>query len=55
MDTTIINKEYKLPNGEVIMLGRERFEAPEILMDPSKLDMEECGIPEMIYNSITEC
>lgn len=54
-DTTVINTEFKLPNGETIMLGRERFEAPELLMDPSKLEMEEQGLPGMIFDSITSC
>ena len=52
-ETTVINTEYKLPDGQVIMLGRERFEAPELLFDPSKLEMEEEGLPGMIYNAIT--
>ena len=37
-DTTIINTEYKLPDGQTIIVGRERFEAPEILMNPNLFD-----------------
>ena len=37
-DTTVVDKEYKLPSGETIIIGRERFEAPEILMNPSKYE-----------------
>ena len=36
-------------------MGRERFEATEILMKPSLLELEDPGMAEMIYNSITTC
>jgi actin-related protein len=54
-ETTVLNKEYVLPNGDVIILGRERFMAPEILMNPSLIESEEDGLTEMIYKSITSC
>ena len=40
-DTTVVDKEYKLPNGETIIIGRERFEAPEILFNPALLEKED--------------
>jgi len=54
-DTTVLNKEYVLPDGRTIILGRERFMAPEILMNPSLIESEEDGLCEMIYKSITKC
>jgi len=48
-DTTVLNKEYVLPDGTNITLGRERFMAPEILMDPSLIESEDLGLAEMIY------
>ena len=54
-DTTVINTEYKLPNGETIICGRERFEAPEILFNPTLLEMEDDDMATMVYNSITSC
>jgi actin-related protein 2 len=54
-DTTVLDKEYTLPDGQTIIVGRERFEAPEILMNPSLLELEDAGMAEMIYKSITEC
>ena len=51
-NTTVLNKEYQLPNGETIMLGRERFMGPEILFNPALVDSEDPGLPEMIFNSI---
>lgn len=54
-DTTVVDKEYKLPNGETIIIGRERFEAPEILFNPGLIDNESPDMANMIYNSICEC
>jgi len=54
-DTTVIDKEYKLPDGTTILVGRERFEAPEILMNPALLEDESDDMATMIYNSICAC
>jgi actin-related protein 2 len=54
-DTTVVDKEYKLPNGETIIIGRERFEAPEILMNPALIENESDDLASMIYNSIVSC
>lgn len=54
-DTTVVDKEYKLPDGNVIMVGRERFEASECLFNPLLIDVESVGISELIFESINEC
>ena len=54
-DTTVVDKEYKLPDGTTIIVGRERFEAAEILMNPSLIEMEDDGLADMVYNSIVGC
>lgn len=54
-ETTVLNKEYVLPNGDIIILGRERFMAPEILINPALIEKEDDGLAEMIYKSITSC
>lgn len=33
-ETTFVDKDYTLPNGDVIRVGRERFEAAEVLFNP---------------------
>ncbi|XP_047306690.1 actin-66-like [Impatiens glandulifera] len=52
-----VEKTYKLPDGQVITIGAERFRCPEILFQPSMIiGMEAAaGIHEMIYNSIMKC
>jgi len=34
LETTLLDKDYKLPNGQTIRIGAERFEAAEILFTP---------------------
>lgn len=50
-----MEKEYKLPNGDTIVIGRERFLAPEILMNPSIIEKDEDDIASMVYKSIVSC
>lgn len=51
-ETCAVDQEYQLPNKEVIRIGRERFEGPECLFNPSLLDIESPGIPDMIFETI---
>jgi actin-related protein 2 len=53
-ETTVVDKEYRLPDGNLINVGRERFEAPECLFNPMLIDVESVGISNLIYDSITE-
>ncbi|XP_066490831.1 actin, cytoplasmic type 5-like [Tiliqua scincoides] len=50
-----LEKSYKLPNGQVITIGNERFRCPEALFQPSFVGMESCGIHEIAFNSIMKC
>lgn len=51
-DTTVLEEAYTLPDGRVIKLGRERFEAPEPLFDPSLVDVEAPGLGDMVFEMI---
>lgn len=53
-ETTVVDKEYRLPDGNVIYVGRERFEAPECLFNPNLIDVESPGISELMFESINE-
>ena len=50
-----LEKSYELPDGQVIIIGSERFKCPEALFQPSIVGTESAGIHEMCYNSITMC
>ncbi len=51
-ETTVQDMEYTLPDGSVITVGRERFEAPECLFNPSYVDSEMAGISEMVIKTV---
>ncbi|KAJ3428955.1 actin-2 [Anaeramoeba flamelloides] len=50
-----LNRNYELEDGQVITLGKERFQTTEVLFQPSLIGMEQVGIHEAIYNSIMKC
>merc|ERR1719266_1690056 len=50
-----IEESYELPDGNVIVIGNERFRCPEVLFQPSFIGNESPGIHETTYNSIMAC
>ncbi|RKP27337.1 actin family [Syncephalis pseudoplumigaleata] len=51
-ETTVLVESYTLPDGRVIKVGSERFEAPECLFQPELVDVESVGMAELLYNTI---
>lgn len=41
-----------MPDGRVIRVGGERFEAPEVLFQPHLIDVEQVGLSELLFNVI---
>ena len=50
-----IEKNYELPDGQLITIGDECFRCPEALFTPSLVGREEPGIAELLYNTIKNC
>lgn len=48
-ETTCHEIEHKLPDGSKIKIGKERFEAAEILFDPSYVGKEDLGCSEIVF------
>lgn len=51
-ETTVLVENYTLPDGRVIKVGSERFEAPECMFQPHLVDVEQPGVAEMAFNTI---
>jgi len=52
LETTVLVEPYTLPDGRVIKVGGERFEAPEVLFQPHLVNVEGVGISELLFNVI---
>jgi len=51
-NTTVLVEEYKLPDGRVIKVGKERFQCAEALFQPHLVDVEKKGMGEMLFEHI---
>jgi len=51
-ETTVLVDQYELPDGRVLTMGRERFEAPEALFTPSLVDCEQDGMADLLFKCI---
>jgi len=50
-----VEKQYELPDGQMITVGNERFRCPEVLFQPSMIGKESPGIHRLTYDSIQKC
>merc|ERR1712154_220294 len=50
-----IEKNYELPDGQIISIGAERFRCPEVLFKPSLIGKEGGGIHSLTFESIKLC
>jgi actin-related protein 2 len=55
LETTVLVEHYTLPDGRVIKVAQERFEAPEVLFQPHLIDVESVGVSELLFNCINSC
>jgi len=53
--SSLCEKSFELPDGQVIVVGNERFRCIEPLFNPLLLHLEYPGIHQMIYDTIMKC
>ncbi|KAG8505465.1 Actin-related protein T2 [Galemys pyrenaicus] len=50
-----VAREYRLPDGAVVRIGDQLYQAPEALFSPDQLGVQSPGLPKMVSCSITKC
>jgi len=54
-ESSAIEKSYELPDGNVIVIGNERFRCPEVLFQPSLIGKEASGIHDCTFQTVMKC
>ena len=55
ISNTFEEKSHVLPDGRSITLGKERFQCPEALFNPSLFNVKLPGIHKLLFDSLMEC
>jgi actin-related protein len=53
--SSTLEKSYELPDGNIIVIGSERFRCPEVLFQPSFIGKEASGVHDCTFQTIMKC
>lgn len=53
--SSVFERSYRLPDGQLLNISSERFRAPEAIFQPSMVGSEADGVHVNLYKCITKC
>lgn len=54
-ESSQLEKSFELPDGNIIVIGNERFRCPEVLFQPNLTGLEMDGIADSTFQTIMKC
>merc|ERR1711991_994012 len=55
VESSVLEKSYTLPDGQVAVVGKERFRCAEVLFQPGMIGKEASGIHDCTFQTIQAC
>merc|ERR1719348_2618769 len=54
-ESSFPEESVRLPDGNMIVMGQQKFSAPEIMFQPQLANRKTCGVGELLYYSLLKC
>jgi len=54
-ESSFPEESVRLPDGNMIVMAKQKFTAPEIMFQPQLANKKTCGVGELLYYSLLKC